>query len=573
MGNHRRIQRLTAGLILAGAISHTNGQEQTTGIDVSPTPTQSLSSSDGASATKSISGSETSSTDVPLELWGIANGLLSSYYPSTTISNVASLTWPSVVVIDSSTYTRNPPTTSPSTLATAVISSQDVSRPVTTNPSTPNEAEPTDTSEEPASGQPKDRTLGIALGVVFGVLALGLMAFALLCIHHRQKKHGGTGLFPSRRRRAGSPTDSEVGAWRARHPHMGLVANFPSGRPMTQVRDNDNNRPSREWVDRYNRLEDQRTPPAHLHPAFLHRHNDSVGTISESNPFFPPAEHQSPQQNIGASVYNSERNEYHPGYPKPKSGFNDMTPIPYTAYKPEEENRRSQSSHNDARRRSSFSSERSDGDIDLERNSRPPTPFSPMMMLQTSLPPFQRQDHLQLQPQPQPQPQPQTTPQNQPPPNAQQQQHQQYHRHNPSNPFTSTEDPTEEPFQPRPQQQYQTLIPNHPHAQAQGIYQDEEDDDIVSPMLQNPQSPPSKSPARRYSPLVHYPSWSEVSEFDFTGESSTSLSPSHLNGRGVGEQQQQQRNSRRRSGGNGGNGDGDAYGRDRESVVGRWELA
>ena len=558
MGNHRRIQSLTAALILAGAISHTNAQEQTAASDVSPTPTQSVSRSDGASATTSISGSESSSTDVPLELWGIANGLLSSYYPSTTVSNVASLTWPSVVVIGSSTYTREPsttsPTASPSTLATSAISSQDVSRPVATDSNTANDAEPTETPEESGSGQPKDRTLGIALGVVFGVLAIGLMAFALLCIHHRQKKHGGTGLFPSRRRRAGSPTDSEVGAWRARHPHMSLVANAATGgSSMTQVRDNDNindDLPPREWVKRYNRLADQQTPPAHLHPAFMHRHNDSIGTVGESNPFFPPAEHRSsPQLDIGVSHYDNERNEYHPGYPKSKPAFNNVI----TAYKPEEEEegptRRSQSSHNNDRRRSSFSSERSDGDIDLERNSRPPTPFSPMMMLQTSLPPFQRQDHLE-QPREQQQMQ-QTQPLNQPPSNPQ------HHNRNPSNPFTSIEDPEDH------RQQYQTLIPSHPQSHYQA--EDEEDDDVVHPMLhsQHHQPPPSKSPARRHSPMVHYPSWSEVSEFDFTGESSSSLS------------REQQRHSRTRSGGGNGDGSGDrdGYGRDRESVVGRWELA
>ena len=551
MGNRRRIQRLTAGLILAGAISHTNAQEQTTGSDVSATPTQSISRSDVPSTTSSISGSESSSTDVPLELWGIANGLLSSYYPSTTISNVASLTWPSVVVIRSSTYTRDPPSTlpttspatSPSTLATSAISSQDVSRPLATDSS--NDAEQTDVPEDPeptSGGQPKDRTLGIALGVVFGVLALGLMAFALLCIHHRQKKHGGTGLFPSRRRRAGSPTDSEIGAWRARHPHMSLVANAASGRPMTQIRDDgdNDNLPPREWVKRYNRLADQQTPPAHLHPAFMHRHNDSVGTTSESNPFFPPADHHhqaSPQPNIGASSYNNESNEYHPGYPKLQPGFNNVI----TAYKHEEEPRRSQSPHNNERRRSSFSSERSDGDVDLERNSRPPTPFSPMMMLQTSLPPFQRQNHLQSS----------TSPSH---PQAQ------HHSRDTSNPFTSPSDPEEQ------RQQYQTLIPSHPH-ETYHPEDDDEDDDIVHPMLQHPQPqpPPSRSPARRHSPLVHYPSWSEVSEFDFTGESSSSLSRE--------QQQQQQRQNRRKSGGNGGEGDRDGYGRDRESVVGRWELA
>jgi hypothetical protein len=88
-------------------------------------------------------------------------------------------------------------------------------------------------------------------------------------------------------------------------------------------------------------------------------------------------------------------------------------------------------------------------------------------------------------------------------------------------------------------------------AQRQRLTQHEpeayEGDDIVSPM-----QPPSRSPARRHSPLVHYPSWSEVSEFDF-GEAD------------IGDRSA--RAQRRSSPG------GDGYGRDRESVVGRTELA
>jgi hypothetical protein len=89
-------------------------------------------------------------------------------------------------------------------------------------------------------------------------------------------------------------------------------------------------------------------------------------------------------------------------------------------------------------------------------------------------------------------------------------------------------------------------------AQRQRLTQPEpeayEGDDLVSPM-----QPPSRSPARRHSPLVHYPSWSEVSEFDFTGEAD-------IGDRSV-------RAQRSRSSG------GDGYRRDRESVVGRTELA
>lgn len=78
----------------------------------------------------------------------------------------------------------------------------------------------------------------------------------------------------------------------------------------------------------------------------------------------------------------------------------------------------------------------------------------------------------------------------------------------------------------------------------------EEEDDLVSPIL-----PPTRSP-RRNSPLVHYPSWGEVSEFDFSGEQRGV----HGRGRSLREQS---------SSGSG----GDGYRRERESVVGRTELA
>jgi hypothetical protein len=52
--------------------------------------------------------------------------------------------------------------------------------------------------------------------------------------------------------------------------------------------------------------------------------------------------------------------------------------------------------------------------------------------------------------------------------------------------------------------------------------------------------------------MVHYPSWSEVSEFNFSGDAERSVRA-------------------QRSGSEGG--DGYRYGRDRESVVGRTDLA
>jgi len=467
MAKSRSRQHFVAYLVLlASASSYGNAQEQTTGISVAPTSTAANIEADATELAAVVT------SDVPLALWGIANSLLSSYYPSTSISEVASLTWPSVVVIESSTYTRTPTTTPsttssttlPTTLATVPLSSHDLNRPLATDTSTASEAEPSEDANQSPS-PPKDRTLGIALGVVFGVLAVAVMIFALCCVDRRQKKHGGSGIFPSRKRRATSPTDSEVGAWRARHPHMGLVTTIAG--PMSQV----HNRPPREWVDRYNRLADQQTPPAHMHPAFMHQHIDSTGPIPETNPFFAPAE-----RSTEITGLQTEPHGYHPGYPKP--GF-DVNVTPYTPYRPEA--RRSHTSY-----RRSTSSDRS---LE-ERNSRPPTPFSPMMMMQASSPP-------------------QAT-----------------------NPFVSEYD--------------------EDLAQRQRLTQHEleayEGDEIVSPM-----QPPSRSPARRHSPQVHYPSWSEVSEFNFSGEAD-------LGDRSVRAQ---------RSRGSG----GDGYRRDRESVVGRTELA
>lgn len=517
MAAGRRRQKLAICLLFAGLSSHANAQEQTAGIDVSPTTTPDTPTGD-VSSPISV-GSEPTTTDFPMELWGIANSLLSSYYPSTTITNVADLTWPSEPLSGSSTNTNSSAATSPippstsaispsisgiitsstpsSTLATVPVSSHDVSRPMTTDTSTANEAEPSDSPEDSAR-YPKDRTLGIALGVVFGVLALAVMAFALICVHKRQKKHGGTGIFPSRRRRATSPTDSEVGAWRARHPHMSLVA--PVTAPVSQMV---HNRPPRdELIDRYNRLEDHQTPPVHMHPAFVHARNDSGGLSSETNPFFTPADRSIANASNHKNNYTAYRpglerpaengtryndqSKYHPGYPK-SPGF-DASVVLSSPYQPDA--RRSESSY----RRSSSSSH-----SDAELNDRPPTPFSPMMMLQTSSPPQQQQQ----QPQ--------------------------------QDPFTSHKD---EDFAQR-----QRLT--RPFSD---VYQDE--DDIVSPI-----QPPSKSPARRYSPLVHYPSWSEVSEFNFTEESQSQSAEWNA------------RQQRSRSFGR------DGYGRDRESVVGRTELA
>lgn len=54
----------------------------------------------------------------------------------------------------------------------------------------------------------------------------------------------------------------------------------------------------------------------------------------------------------------------------------------------------------------------------------------------------------------------------------------------------------------------------HPHYDGNPFASPEDEyegHDMISPII------PTRSPERRYSPTVHYPSWHEVSEFDFSG--------------------------------------------------------
>lgn len=177
-----------------------------------------------------------------------------------------------------------------------------------------------------------------------------------------------------KRRATPSITDSEIGGWNSRQ--------HPSD-PQTGWQTEHNNRTLAPYA-----------PPMAMHPAYI-RHHSSQST-SENNPFFTPEERST------AQLSHHELD----GESRPHKVLDMGDPY-----------------------------QRSSSSI---QNSRPPTPFSPMMMGAT---------------------------------------HQQQQAHH--NPFSSPED--------------------------------DEAADIVSPII------PARSPERRHSPMVHYPSWSEVSEFDFGG--------------------------------------------------------
>ncbi|KAH0145975.1 hypothetical protein KCU67_g12420, partial [Aureobasidium melanogenum] len=149
-----------------------------------------------------------------------ANSLIKSNYPSTTITDVGSLTWPTTVVIGSQTYTipsTDPTETSLSTSASpspssAIASTTEDARPVLTSTASIAPSSVASTSSSNASPQthdPGDKRLGIILGVVLGSIAVAIAAFLIWLLHRRRKN---TGSFF--KRRPSSPSDNEVFSWR-----------------------------------------------------------------------------------------------------------------------------------------------------------------------------------------------------------------------------------------------------------------------------------------------------------------------------------------------------------------------
>ncbi|KAI4767126.1 hypothetical protein E4T45_14421, partial [Aureobasidium sp. EXF-8846] len=149
-----------------------------------------------------------------------AGSLIKSNSPSTTVTNVASITWPTTVVIGSKTYTIPSTETSDSTstttsaaisLSPAISSTTENARPVlaSTASTTLSSATAASSSQDSQTHSSGDKKLGIILGVVLGSIALAVGVFLIWLLHRRRKN---TGTFF--KRRPSSPSDTEVSSWR-----------------------------------------------------------------------------------------------------------------------------------------------------------------------------------------------------------------------------------------------------------------------------------------------------------------------------------------------------------------------
>ncbi|KAK3652631.1 hypothetical protein LTR56_001996 [Elasticomyces elasticus] len=413
MAPTRGAGRLMALAAIAGSALQANAQTETTSTPVT------ITSASGSTASPST-------TDIPLALWSQANSLLSSYYPSTTLTQVASLTWPSSVVLGSSTYSVPPKSTS--TPATSVL------------------AEATNTSK-PTHGLRSDEKLGIGIGVAVGAVALIVLGIVFCLMQKRRKATGA--LF--KRRPTPSVTDSDVENWRS---------------PMSRQASTLSYGPSREWMQQYNRMSDApagpavppghnlQPPPMAMHPAFVRQY--SSRSTSEDNPFFTPNETPSPDHDESSGAVSAASYRV----------INNDTP-----------------SH--------------DSSISQQYDThRPTSPIAPVMMTTS----WAQRMH--------------DTPSHE---SSTSQQNDMHRSTSPIVPAMMTTSWAQRMHGEQPQQ------PQHnPFASPE----DDEHDDVISPII------PIRSPERRHSPMVHYPSWTEVSEFDFAGERGSSGRPSRQSLRG-----------------------------------------
>lgn len=218
-----------------------------------------------------------------------ANSLIKSNYPSTTITNVASLTWPTTVVIGSQTYTIPSTESTETSLSTsaspssssAIASTTENARPVLTSTASSTSssvASTSSTGHSAQNGDSGDKRLGIILGVVLGSIAVALGAFLIWFLHRRRKN---TGSFF--KRRPSSPSDNEVYSWRnnAEAEKYGNLDAPPLLEPSMAAR---GAYPTRSWNNEYDGMHFGYgyRPDEHSGPAELSAERSNRGSFQET---------------------------------------------------------------------------------------------------------------------------------------------------------------------------------------------------------------------------------------------------------------------------------------------------
>jgi hypothetical protein len=415
----RTILLSLAVTLSTSALPQTNGP---TGQILTASPSSTITSLASTTPTRASTSAASTSNDVPLSLWSGAVGLLSSYYPTSTPSNLATATWPDTVVIDSKTYSVHPASSATGSPTTSVLA----------------EATSLAPTNKSHGGLTSDKKVGVAVGVAVGAVALIVLAVVLCCLHRRKRATGAW----FQRRPTPSVTDSDLESWRpSPRQQAPMMSMIPAPSVWNDKYDSLARGPGAEGPEPGGAFGILRPPPAAVHPAFARQQSNY--SSSEDNPFFTPEE-RSQQYESAEEGGTTPRNEM--------AAFGVLD----------------------------SGSGRNSTDT-LRQTSRPPTPFSPFMMMAGGAGP--RHDQAE------------------------------------HNPFVSPEDDDYE-----------------------------EERDLVSPII------PTRSPERRHSPMIHYPSWNEISEFDFTGDGQP---------RAVRAQQSYQSYE----------GSDDGWRPARDSVQGRYELA
>jgi len=415
--------RSTLTVLMAIAVSGRVASAQST-ITSSPSTTSAASAA--------------SATDLAESLWAEAESLLSSVY-STSInpSQIATLTWPSVVVIGGSTYTIPATTTvtGSSVTPTSSSTSQSASSAAPAATSSVSSAASTNSS----SGTDKsDKRLAIILGVVISLVAVFVLALAVWCVYRRRKQ---TGTFLKHQP---LPDDGEIESWRGINSRSNVWS------------EKDNYRPLNDAAATPAAVPLPMTEPRYMHPAYLGNQpsphaNSSSSDDSRNNPFYTPNE--SPAE---LAAVNAQRSMEH---------------VPLHSEDIPLVNRQE--------------------DMSPTRANRPPTPLLHEAMQSSWVKahaPTQQDDTISpVNPQHEamrsswvrshtPTQQDDTISPIIP-------QHDYNHSHTPSNPFSSPDDYPYSPYN-ADQQYYQPPVP-------------------------------VRSPERRHSPQIHYPSGPELSTFDF----------------------------------------------------------